>query len=174
VMLVPWAVTVPAERIDRQLGDKLKREASGIFNRLLDGLRDWLDHGLVTPEGVTKATEEYRSDSDPLGRFLAVCVKAAPGERVQSSEMHKVFSAWAAASGERAWTPQGLGRALGERGIKRKQSNVIWWLDVQLIKHADDFVDADGKPFAQETGPAPRQTSFRAPDPDDLPERPWP
>lgn len=174
VMLVPWAVTVPEERRDRQLGDKLKLEASGIFNRLLDGLRDWLDRGLVTPETVTKATEEYRSDSDPLGRFLAVCVKVSPGERVQSSEMHKLFTAWAAASGERAWTPQGLGRALGERGLRKKQSNVIWWLDVELLKRVAEFVDADGKPFDQATGMPPRQSSFRAPDPDDLPERPWP
>jgi len=41
VVLVPWPVTV--ERPDPELLAKLKLEASGILNRLLDGLRDYLE-----------------------------------------------------------------------------------------------------------------------------------
>jgi P4 family phage/plasmid primase-like protien len=85
VMLVPWTYTVPEESRDRHLFGKLKAEASGILNRLLEGLCDWLDHGLVEPHDVGQATAEYREDSDPLGRFLDTCVRAAPGQRVQSS-----------------------------------------------------------------------------------------
>lgn len=175
VMLVPWGVTVPEERRDKQLGEKLKGEGAGILNRLLDGLRDWLDHGLITPEAVTEATEEYRSDSDPLGRFLAVCVEARPDSRVQSSELHKVYQAWAAASGERPWSPQYFGRAVKEKGLRSKQSNVIWWLDIALLKHVEDFVDADGKPFDQDSGGARAASTRAAPDYGDLPpgER-WP
>jgi putative DNA primase/helicase len=150
VRIVPWIVKIPQEQRDQLLLEKLKREGSGIFNRLLDGLRDWVENGLIWPETVTAATEKYREDSDPLGRFLGVCVCAAPGKRVQSSEMHKLFNAWAKASGAtgaREWTATGLGRALAERGYVSKQSNVMWWLDVELIKSVNDFVDHDGKPL---------------------------
>ena len=58
--------------------------------RLLDGIRDWLDHGLVLPESVIEATENYRAESDPCGRFLALCVRPALGQRVQSSELYRV------------------------------------------------------------------------------------
>jgi putative DNA primase/helicase len=147
VRLVPWTVTISKERRDHALTSKLRAEAAGIFNRLLDGLRDWIDHGLIEPAAVTAATQKYREDSDPLGRFLNVCVKPAPGKRVQSSEMHKLYNAWAKASGAREWTATGLGRALTERGYVSKQSNVMWWLDIELGKSIGDFVDEGGKPL---------------------------
>jgi putative DNA primase/helicase len=149
VTLVPWTVTVPEEKRDRALLDKLKGEAAGILNRLLDGLRDWLDHGLLAPEEVVKATAEYRRDSDPLGRFLEACVAAAPGERVQASEMHALFIAWARASSASEWSPKGLAGALKERGFESQHSNVNWWLNVKLVQQVDDFVDHDGKPRRQ-------------------------
>jgi putative DNA primase/helicase len=145
--LVPWIVKIPKERRDQGLLKKICREGSGILNRLLDGLRDWVDHGLVEPEAVTAATERYREESDPLGRFLATCVKVAEGKRVQSSEMHKVFNAWAKASGVREWTNTGLSRALSDRGYVSKHSNVMWWLDVTLVKSTSDFIDHQGNPL---------------------------
>lgn len=144
--LVPFNVAIMKEEIDIHLSDKLRKEASGILNRLLDGLRDWCDHGLSEPDEVIEATAQYRSDSDPLGRFLQTCVEASSGTRVQSSVMHELFDAWCKSSGEKTWSPRGFGLALKERGFVSKQSNVMWWLDVKLIKSIHDFVDADGKP----------------------------
>lgn len=152
VVLVPWEVTI--EKPDKLLIDKIKAEASGILNRLLDGLRDWLDRGLVLPEEVIQATAEFRTDSDPIGRFLAACTKSDPGARTQGSELHKVYIAWAKASGERESTVQYFGRALSERGIAWKHSNVNWWLGIELTKSVNDFVDHEGKPLrlSNETG----------------------
>jgi putative DNA primase/helicase len=146
VRLVPWTVSIPREKQDRHLIDRLRLEASGILNRLLDGLRDWCDNGLIEPEEVTKATAEYRSDSDPLGRFLSMCVQHDAGGRVQSSVLHAVYEAWCKSSGERAWTNRGLSLAMKERGFVSAQSNVVWWHDIKLIKRVDDFVDSQGHP----------------------------
>lgn len=151
VRLVPFNVSIPKEERDVHLTEKLRLEASGILNRLLDGLRDWCDKGLIEPDDVTRATAEYRSDSDPLGRFLTVCVEAAPGQKVQSSVMHALFEAWCKASGEKVWSARGLSLALKERGYQSKQSNVMWWLDVRLTKVPSEFVDEDGRPRAQKS-----------------------
>lgn len=147
MMLIPWGVTVPEERRDKHLIDKLKREGSGILNRILDGLREWIDTGLMVPEKVVEATEIYRSDSDPLGRFLDICTVSIAGQRVQSSELYRLFCAWAKVNGEREWSSTGFGRALRDRGMTSKQSNVIWWLDLKLIKSVSDFVDWEGNPI---------------------------
>ena len=72
LMLVPWAVQIPKDEIDLKLSSKLRAEKSGILNWMLDGLRDYLDHGLVLPSEVINATQVYREDSDPLGQFF-VC-----------------------------------------------------------------------------------------------------
>jgi putative DNA primase/helicase len=44
--LVPFGVFIPKEERDIHLSEKLRAEASGILNRLLDGLRLWCDKGL--------------------------------------------------------------------------------------------------------------------------------
>lgn len=144
--LVPFNVKIEDAEADIHLSEKLRKEASGILNRMLDGLRDWCDNGLIEPDEVVYATAQYRSDSDPLGRFLQTCVEASPGSRVQSSVMHELFDAWCKASGEKTWSARGFGLAMKERGYAAKQSNVMWWLDVKLTKSPLDFIDADGRP----------------------------
>jgi putative DNA primase/helicase len=147
VRLVPFSVIVPKEERDIRLPDKLRLEASGILNWLLDGLRIWCDKGLHEPDDVVQATAEYRSALDPLTRFLRTCVVESPGDRVQSSVLHELHEAWSKASGEKVWSSRGLSMAMDERGYKRKHSNVMWWLDIKLTKSVNDFVDAQGHPI---------------------------
>ncbi|BBE74349.1 phage/plasmid primase, P4 family [Oharaeibacter diazotrophicus] len=144
LVLVPWLVTVGSP--DRLLPLKLAAEGSGILNRLLDGLRDYLDGGMVWPDAVVEATEQYREDSDPLGRFLADAVRPSPGGRVQVSDLHRVHSAWARVNGEKEWSAKGLSAAMKERGFRSKQSNVMWWLDVVLVKSERDYEDLPDHP----------------------------
>ncbi|WP_424361088.1 DNA primase family protein [Methylocystis parvus] len=142
LLLVPWAVYIPPERRDPHLSEKLGEEASGILNHFLAGLADWFQNGLVLPQSAVDATTAYREDSDPLGRFLAVCTELAIGERVISTEMHRVFCAWAKANGERQWTPTGFGRAMRERGVSSLKNSNVYWLDIRLTKGADAFNSA--------------------------------
>jgi putative DNA primase/helicase len=144
---VPFNVTIPKEERDIHLSEKLRVEASGILNRLLDGLRLWCDKGLIEPDEVTEATAQYRSSSDPLGRFLATCIAESPGDRVQSSVLYQLFEAWCKSSGETAWKQKGFSLAMEERGYKRKHSDVTWFLDIKTIRSVNDFVDHEGQPI---------------------------
>jgi putative DNA primase/helicase len=145
--LVPFNVFIPKEERDIHLAEKLRAEASGILNRLLDGLRLWCDKGLIEPDAVTAATAQYRSASDPLGRFLSACLIESPGDRVQSSVLYQVFEAWCKSSGETAWKQKGFSMAMEERGYMRMQSSVMWFLDVKLTRSVNDFIDSQGNPI---------------------------
>jgi putative DNA primase/helicase len=145
--LLPFNVIIPKEERDPNLIGKLRLEASGILNRLLDGLRVWLDHGLQEPDDVVRATAEYRAASDPLGRFLSTCVVISLGDRVQSSVLYQLYEAWCAAASESPWKQRGFSQAMEERGYRRKHSDLVWWLDTKMIKNRDDFVDHEGKPI---------------------------
>jgi putative DNA primase/helicase len=147
LLLVPFNVTIPKEERDTKLVDKLKAEASGILNWMLDGLRSWLDNGLTEPQEITDATAKYFATSDVLGRFLENCTVKEPGHRVQSSVLHQVYEAWCKSSGETPWKNRGFSLAMDERGYERKQSDVVWWLDLKLTKSVNDFVDAQGNPI---------------------------
>jgi putative DNA primase/helicase len=146
VVLVPWSVTIAPERKDPRLGLKLRAEASGVLNWMLDGLCDWLDHGLVLAAETQEATVEYRRDSDQLGRFLEACTERAPGERVQSSVLHDVFCAWCTANALTAWKGRSFSDAMTERGFRKDKSSVMFWLDLRLTKSRIDFVDGEGRP----------------------------
>ena len=150
--LVPWEVMIPpAERIDKNvLAARIDgaggAERSGILNRLLDGLRDWLDRGLGEPAAVTEATAAYRTDSDPLGRFLSLCTEPDPEGRVQSSVIYVVFCAWAVAVGEKTWTQTGFSRAMTDRGIRSVHSNQRFFAGLRLVKGVADFPAGEQAP----------------------------
>jgi putative DNA primase/helicase len=153
--LIPWARNIekPEPGVadwpekDPKLPAKIiAEESAGVLNRLVAGLLDYMAAGLVEPSSVTEATSAYRDQSDPLARFLRLCVVADPESRVQSSRLHEVFVAWCKAAGEREWSNKGLSNALVEKGYQKKASDGMQWLSVRLVREVHDFVDADGKP----------------------------
>jgi putative DNA primase/helicase len=154
-MLVPWDVQIAKEAVDKALPEKLKKEASGILNRLIEGLLDWREHGLVEPEGVLAATAKYREQSDQLGRFLDECTKAVDGERSKSSTLFELFKAWSRATGAAEWQPQGFSKAMEDRGFEKKTSNGIQWLDIEMIKTAADYADSDSNRSRYDGDPGP-------------------
>lgn len=145
VTVVPWEVFIPPEKRDRRLTEKLKAESSGILNWMLDGLSEWIEHGLILPEMVKAATAEYRRDSDQLGRFIEMCTQADPEARVQSSVFLAVFNAWARVNGGSEWSGRGLANAMTERGYKKDKSSVMFWLGLKLTKSEADFADGNGR-----------------------------
>ncbi len=151
ILLVPWRVMIPAEERDVNLPAKLKAEQSGILNRLLDGLRYYLDKGLSPPDEVIEATREYREDSDPIGRFLTECTeRGAPAEkwRTGGKELWLLYVAWAKANGERNATPKGFSRGLQDHGVMRLKSSGIFYLDIRATKSAYEF---EGMAYEDET-----------------------
>ena len=154
VQLVPFGVIVAKEARDPKLEEKLRTESEGVLLRVLDGLADWLDHGLVLPDDVAIATAQYRADSDPLKRFEDTCLKRQEGGRVQSSELHALYAAWCKVNGESPWSPKGLHNALVERDYRTIKSGVMFWRDLVLMKRVGDFVDLDGNPVHR---PAPEE-----------------
>lgn len=155
VKLIPWLQNIdkpPAGAVnwpkkDPELAGKLRAEASGIFNRLVDGVLDWLENGLVEPEEVTRATKDYRTESDPLARFLTLCTQAQDDGRVQSSKLHELFTAWCKAAGEREWSQKGFSQAMLDKGFEKKASDGMHWLGIVMTRSAAEFVDEQGKPI---------------------------
>lgn len=139
MLLVPWVVQIAKEEIDAALPDKLRKEASGVLNRLIEGLLDWRENGLTTPDEVLSATAKYREQSDQLGRFLAECTVVEDGARSKSSHLFALHQAWAKASGAAEWQQVGFTKAMEDRGFEKKSSNGMQWLDIRMTKSPDDF-----------------------------------
>jgi putative DNA primase/helicase len=121
IRLVPWAVVVPADERDEHLGDKLALEADYVLTWLVAGCLAWREHGLDDPEPVTKATGDYRNESDALGRFLND--HTMDHGQVRSSDLFKTWEKWCADEGEVPGTQTAFSTALINRGYDKKVTN---------------------------------------------------
>lgn len=64
--LVPFTVTIPENKRDLELGERLKVEWPGILQWMIDGCLAWQEQGLAPPEAVTAATAAISKRKTPL------------------------------------------------------------------------------------------------------------
>ena len=82
--VIHWPVKLD-EKEQRDFEDvvsEFEPEYSGILNWLIAGVQTYLDEGLVIPEAVKVATQEYRDEMDPTSAFCAACVMPVEGSEV--------------------------------------------------------------------------------------------
>ena len=74
-------VTIPEDKQDRQLTEKLVAEWPGILAWAVRGCLEWQAHqcDLEFPEQVEEATAEYRGDSDETVQEIAACLSDGEG-----------------------------------------------------------------------------------------------
>ena len=99
IRLIPFTVTIPEEKKDKRLTEKLKSEMPGILNWAIAGCLRWQSEGLKVPSCVKRATEEYRAAEDVVGQFISEAT-ALSGE-VTKADLHQHYLTWCDKSGIR-------------------------------------------------------------------------
>lgn len=118
VVLVPFLVTIPPERRDKSLSDKLKAEGPQILRWAIEGALQWLDKGLNVPAKVAAASTEYMDDEDTLGQFLIDETAKDPAGFVTTTDLHDRFKFWCDRQGLHPWTLHTLRKELKSRGFQ--------------------------------------------------------
>lgn len=152
LLLVPFKVTIPRERRDPALGEKLREELPGILNWLLLGLKAYQlrrahgQPGLAPPEGVLAANLEYRAEQDPLADFIADACTLAPGERSSKAELYRAYSRWAEENGARPVQERTFGRWIKALGgvADAKSGSVRLWRGIRPA-HQDELQARQGE-----------------------------
>lgn len=67
---------------------------SAILNWLLEGYRLIQSEGLMIPDSVKEAIEEYRKESDKVARFTEDCLEKIDGAEVRTSAVYKAYTLW--------------------------------------------------------------------------------
>jgi putative DNA primase/helicase len=84
---------------------------------------------------VVAATDEYRDDSDVLGRFLEECCEVDPQATVALSELFDAYAEWCSRNKLKAMTSISFGKKLGPRGFEKARvgkHKVHTWVGVGL------------------------------------------
>ncbi|MCK9313514.1 MAG: phage/plasmid primase, P4 family, partial [Methanocorpusculum sp.] len=117
IKLLPFTVSIPEEKQDRQLPEKLKAELSGILNWCIDGCLQWQREGLKPPAEVETATSEYKNEMDTIGTFLINNCQTGPDFKSTSKGLYEVYVKWCEDGGERPLSQRKFGSRLRERGF---------------------------------------------------------
>lgn len=120
--LVPFTVTIPTEKRDQTLPERLLAERDGILRWALEGCLEWQCGGLKAPARVVSATEEYLESEDSLGRWLEdECIKSERAT-VATEELYQSWKTWAEKQGEYVGSMKKFAEDLLKRGFQRWRS----------------------------------------------------
>jgi putative DNA primase/helicase len=121
IRMIPFVVTIPDDRRDDQLVEKLAAEYPQILQWALDGCAAWAAGGLAAPPEVVEATASYIEGEDIIGEWIEERTEQR-GE-VERPVAYSNYRAWCDKRGERAWSSKAFWAALEERGFKLRRSN---------------------------------------------------
>lgn len=135
--LVPFTRCFEGSARDPYLEDHLKtHEGPGILNWLIEGALAWQRDGLGEPAAVRDATEEYRTDSDPIADFAAECCEYAVTAVTRGSDLFDAYSKWAdkqKLSKLERLTAKDFGRRMAERFSRRHTNTGKVYHGVKVI-----------------------------------------
>ena len=123
--LIPFTITMPSERRDKHLQQKLLAERDGILAWAVQGCLDWQRLGrLDPPQQVLEATEEYFEAEDALGRWLDErCVRESNAKSL-AAELFNDWKQWADATGEFIGSQKRFSDLLIARGVEKWRNTV--------------------------------------------------
>jgi putative DNA primase/helicase len=98
--LIPFTVTIPEEKRDPDLAEKLSKEWPGILDWMINGAMHWQEQGLRPPEAVTAATQAYLEAEDALSAWLDECCIREVGAWEPRSTLFASWRSWADKAGE--------------------------------------------------------------------------
>lgn len=118
--LIPFTITVPPERRDKHLQQKLLAERDGILAWAIQGCLDWQRLGrLQPPQQVLDATEEYFEAEDALGRWLDERCEREINAKTLTAELFNDWKQWADSAGEFVGSQRRFSDLLITRGVEK-------------------------------------------------------
>jgi putative DNA primase/helicase len=125
IRLVPFTVTIPPEKRDKDLINKLKAESPGILRWAVEGCMLWQSEGLEPPDSVKTATGDYQSEMDVIGDFVAECCDVVPDAKTPFKDLFFKYSLWSSKSSDDSLDQKDFARALTERGFTPGKNNQL-------------------------------------------------
>ena len=148
IRLVPFKVTIPDAKQDKDLVEKLRAELPGIFNWALAGCLAWQRDGLAMPAAVSAATANYRAESDILAGWMTDCCVIDPTATETAKALYESYVQWCQDAEENSVTQRTFGTRLTERGFDRFKGtgNIGMWLGIALKRDQNGSQDSEELP----------------------------
>jgi putative DNA primase/helicase len=133
IRLIPFTTRIEEDKQDKHLELKLKDEASGILNWLLEGTERWKREKLKAPDSVLNATDEYRGEMDVIGNFLKERCVQDKERTIRIRELYKAYADWCDENNEHAVSERFFSMRLKEMGFEQgRTAEARFWVGIAL------------------------------------------
>lgn len=131
IHIIPFTVTIPEDKIDRSLSEKLDTELPDILAWMMEGYRLWRFEGLHYPKVVLDAVKEYRNEMDVVSSFIdsEYCVS---GGEVRAAALYAAYCQWATENNEYKMPSRKFGIEMSKRYNKRKSNGIMIYTGLSL------------------------------------------
>lgn len=132
LVLIPFEVQIPEEKVDKDLKYKLLREAPAILNWMTEGAYMWMQEGLTMPDKLKDASQSYRTEMDVVEQFIEdECVREK-GKRVKASDLYSCYKEWANENGAYKMDNNNFGKKMMEKFKRKRFNNGYNYLDIHI------------------------------------------
>ncbi len=125
IKLIPFNVTISAQKRDPDLGSKLCSEADGIFLWLLQGYQFYKSEGLTEPQCIINANTEYRTQMDSVSAFINDVCTIDKKLITPHKTLYEAYSKWCNENDEHTISSKVFSIKLSELGYIRQNLNAI-------------------------------------------------
>lgn len=119
IRLVPFVERIPASEQDPRLTTKLREEAPGILQWIVEGAARYLTEGLTPPKIILDATAEYQAEQDDMAEFLE-CAGLVPDPKAfkAAADLYEFYCKWAEGANLKPWGRRTFTSRLRDRGFE--------------------------------------------------------
>ena len=142
IKLIPFEVTIPKEKVDKNLKYKLRDEFPQILAWAVEGCIKWQKQGMEEPEVVQDAVKEYKVEMDLLASFIEQCIEIDydAKDTIPASELFRVYSKWAKANNEYEMSSKKFFREISKKlPDKGRCSKGIFYKSIHFTEYVNDF-----------------------------------
>lgn len=149
--LIPFEVTIPKEKVDKNLKYKLRQEFPQILRWAVEGCIKWQKDGIKEPQCVKDATADYKQEMDVLAGFLDECIiiDYSCRDRIMARDLFQLYSRWAKQNNEYEMSAKKFGMEMTKKlPDKGKSAQGIYYTDVKLTEAAKDLLNSGEKQYS--------------------------
>lgn len=128
LVLIPFDVQIPDEKVDKNLKYKLLREAPAILDWMVQGAYLWMKEGLQAPDKISDASMKYRNEMDVLEHFIEDNFIRNENSRSSANEVFELYKKWADNTGEYKMNKNNFGKKMKEKfEWKRTNTGIVYF-----------------------------------------------
>jgi putative DNA primase/helicase len=130
----PRQIAVEDRREFQEVVASFAPEYPGILNWLIEGVKIYLKEGLVIPDAVRQATQDYRDDMDRTAAFVARCIRKDPDAApVAGKDLYQAYCDFTIDQGGKPMNITAFGREMGKKFEKDRDSGIVFYRGITLV-----------------------------------------